>query len=167
MTPTLTDLLNFRTFSSVWYWITLALVWTSASHRPLGVPYDMVRRARRGRDGAGADLHLVALTFARRLTAGVAAAAGAIVATGSALVTALVMLATLYGSELAQGVALIVLPMGLVGWMNLRTARTIVAGGDPQRHLGRLRAATNAIALVTLFLAAFWGTYVNFAASVL
>ncbi len=41
------DLIDMRSFSNLWYWIALAVTWSSTSHWVLGVPFDMVLRARR------------------------------------------------------------------------------------------------------------------------
>ena len=41
------QVIDLRSFSSVWYWIMLAVLWSSISHYVLGVPYDMITRARR------------------------------------------------------------------------------------------------------------------------
>ncbi len=43
-------------FSNLWYWIALAVMWSSTSHWVLGVPYDMIQRARREGGQAEADL---------------------------------------------------------------------------------------------------------------
>jgi hypothetical protein len=41
------EVIDMRSFSSLWYWIALAVMWSSASHYVLGVPFDLVQRARR------------------------------------------------------------------------------------------------------------------------
>ncbi|MGJ8597444.1 MAG: hypothetical protein ACSHW3_16395, partial [Sulfitobacter sp.] len=44
---TLFELIDMRSFSNLWFWIVLAVVWSTTSHYGLGVPYDMVLRAKR------------------------------------------------------------------------------------------------------------------------
>lgn len=161
------DFLSLRTFSSIWYWIAVATVWSMASYRPMGVPYDMVWRARRNDGEARAALDAAARAFAGRLVGGTAAGGTVLVALVSAVLSALLMLAVFYGLEFAQGLLLIFLPLTLVGALSVQTARRIEAGGEPVRHLRRLRAATHAIAFVALFVTAFWGMYVNLVLSVL
>ena len=39
------ELIDMRSFSNLWYWIALAVMWSTASHWVLGVPWDMVIRA--------------------------------------------------------------------------------------------------------------------------
>ncbi len=46
------DLIDMRSFSNLWYWIALAVTWSSTSHWVLGVPFDMVLRARLGGEAA-------------------------------------------------------------------------------------------------------------------
>jgi hypothetical protein len=42
-----TEVIDLRSFSNLWYWIVLAILWSSLSHWTLGVPYHIVTRARR------------------------------------------------------------------------------------------------------------------------
>jgi hypothetical protein len=162
----LLDFLSLRTFSSVWYWIAVAVVWASVSQRPMGVPYDLVWRARRGGD-AEAALGAVARVLARRLAGGMDTGGAVVVAVVSSVLSMLALLAFFYGLEFAQGLLLILLPLALVAVLNVRTARRIDGGEDPVRHLRRLRVGTQAVGIVALFLTAFWGMYVNLFASVL
>ena len=41
------ELIDMRSFSSLWFWILLAVTWSTASHWVIGVPYDLIQRARR------------------------------------------------------------------------------------------------------------------------
>ena len=58
---TLVELIDMRSFSNLWFWIALAVVWSSASHWILGVPIDLVYRA--GRIGGQAERDLEDLEF--------------------------------------------------------------------------------------------------------
>ena len=52
------EVIDMRSFSNLWYWIGLAVLWSSVSHWVLGVPHDMILRARREKEGqAMDDLH--------------------------------------------------------------------------------------------------------------
>ena len=55
-TKTLLDVIDARSFSNLWFWTVLAVVWSSASHWVLGVPYDVLLRARRQGGQALIDL---------------------------------------------------------------------------------------------------------------
>jgi hypothetical protein len=50
------ELIDMRSFSNLWYWIALAVLWSTASHWVLGVPYDMIQRAARQGGEAEQDL---------------------------------------------------------------------------------------------------------------
>ena len=47
LSQTIFELIDMRSFSNLWFWIALAVVWSSASHWVLGVPWDMALRAKR------------------------------------------------------------------------------------------------------------------------
>lgn len=40
------EVIRSRSFTSVWYWIVFALIWTRTTHWTLGVPYEDARNAR-------------------------------------------------------------------------------------------------------------------------
>jgi len=54
---TVFEVIDMRSFSNLWYWIALAVIWSTVSHWVLGVPYDMVVRARR--KGGQSEIDLV------------------------------------------------------------------------------------------------------------
>jgi len=56
-TNALFEVIDMRSFSNLWFWIALAVVWSSVSHWVLGVPFDMIQRARKQGGQAEADLH--------------------------------------------------------------------------------------------------------------
>ena len=43
----LNEMIDMRSFSNLWFWIALAVMWSTTSHWVLGVPFDMVIRAAR------------------------------------------------------------------------------------------------------------------------
>lgn len=45
MPSLLRDFIDFSTFSSIWYWLFLALAWSSRTHWTIGAPFDAVIRA--------------------------------------------------------------------------------------------------------------------------
>ena len=53
------ELIDLRSFSNLWFWIALAVVWSTASHWILGVPFDMVQRAKRHGGVAEDDLRVL------------------------------------------------------------------------------------------------------------
>ena len=52
VTSTLFQFIDLRSFSDIWYWLMLGLVWTRVMHAPMGVPAELVHRARRGQSDA-------------------------------------------------------------------------------------------------------------------
>ncbi|MDU8913120.1 component of SufBCD complex [Aestuariicoccus sp. MJ-SS9] len=162
---TVFEVIDMRSFSNLWFWIALAVVWSSAAHWVLGVPFDMVTRARRKGGQATEDLHdMVRVNTTRILF--IAAEAGVwIVALGSAFVTGLAVLGFYYGIELAQAVFLLAFPMSLVGLLSVTTARRIrreaLEGAALWRRLWLHRVWTQVIGMVSIFVTSLWGMYQN------
>ena len=50
------QIIDLQSFSSLWYWIVVAVTWSSVSHFVLGIPYDLISRARRKGGQAEQDL---------------------------------------------------------------------------------------------------------------
>ncbi|MDZ4095578.1 MAG: component of SufBCD complex, partial [Paracoccaceae bacterium] len=100
------EVIDMRSFSNLWFWIALAVLWSTASHWVLGVPFDMVIRARR-HDHAGqaeADLQAMVHINANRLLH-IAQISGLWIAGIAAFViTTLAMLGFYYKIEFAQAV---------------------------------------------------------------
>lgn len=166
LTQLLLDLIDLRSFSNLWYWIALAVTWSSASHWILGVPFDMVLRARRQGEAAMSDLEaIVRISIGRMLY--IAEEAGLIlVALGMCLLTMLALLGFFYQVEFCQALFLIALPMALVWGLSLRLAARIrgegMAGEDLCRALSRQRIVVQAIGIVSITVTAMWGMLQNF-----
>ncbi|PID35643.1 MAG: component of SufBCD complex [Rhodobacterales bacterium] len=164
-TSVLTELIDTRSFSNMWYWIGLAVIWSSASHFVLGVPWDLVLRAKRGRVGPAQDVEdLVRINVGRLLY--VAGAAGLwILGLAFMFLTMLLLLGFVYYVEFAQAVVLIALPMTLVGALSLNTAKIIqeqeLHGAALYRRLYIHRTQTQFIGMIAIFITAIWGMYQN------
>ncbi len=161
--------IDLRSFSNLWFWIALAVMWSSASHWVVGVPFDTVRRAARGHAQALSDMHTLANIYARRMTF-IADETGLITTAFSFFaVTMLALMGFLYQAEFAQAILLLFLPMMLVGWLTLRAARR-VEGLDPEdlgNLLFRTRRIIQGIGVVSIFVTSMWGMWVNLNVSVL
>lgn len=165
------DLIDLRSFSNLWYWIALAVTWSSASHWVLGIPYDMVLRARRLGGQAEQDLTDITRVNVSRILY-ISEEAGLILVTiGAFVLTALILLGFWYGSEFCQALVLILLPLSLVGLMSVATARRIRAAGDAgealHRRLALHRITVQVLGMISIFVTAFWGMLQNFNISVL
>ena len=119
------ELIDMRSFSNLWFWIALAVMWSSASHWVLGVPYDMVLRARRQGGQTEEDLEdLVRINTNRILF--IARVSGLwILALACFLLTVLLLLGFVYDLEIAQALFLLGCPMSIVALISLSTARLI------------------------------------------
>lgn len=162
---TIFELIDMRSFSNLWFWIALAVVWSTASHWVLGVPYDMVARARRYGGQAEADLEdLVRINTNRLLFIGQVSGLWLLGLT-CFLLTGLALLGFIYDVEFAQAVFLLGAPMSLVGALNMSTARLIQSqeaqGAQLWKRLARHRTYVQAIGMVSIFVTALWGMYQN------
>nr|WP_066818468.1 component of SufBCD complex [Frigidibacter mobilis] len=165
------QLIDLRSFSNLWYWIALAFTWSRAAHWILGVPWDMVQRARRVGGPAELDFQMLLRANLNRIGYISQVAGTAAVAIVSALLTSLAMLGFGYGVEFCQALFLIVFPMSLVGLMSLRMAHWIdaagVEGAALHRALAWHRVRVQALGLVSIFITAMWGMLQNLNLSVL
>ncbi len=166
LTDLIFSLIDFRSFSNLWYWIALAVTWSTASHWVLGVPYDMVLRAKRTEGQALTDLNDIVRVNLNRLLY-IADEAGAVLASlASFALTTLGLLGVYYHSELAQAVLLLVGPLMLVGWMSVRSARRIRAGSLQGEALFRAlhwhRVRVQIVGVIAIFVTAMWGMFQNF-----
>jgi hypothetical protein len=154
-----------RSFSNLWYWIALAVVWSTTSHWVLGVPYDMVQRAARHGGQAEVDLEDMVRINVNRLLYISAVSGLWLIGLVSSLVTSLLILGFWYGIEFAQAVFLLAAPMTIVGALSLHTARRIqaqgLAGAALRRRIFRHRTATQFVGMLSIFVTALWGMYQN------
>ena len=160
-----------RSFSNIWYWIALAVLWSSLSHFVLGVPYDLVTRARRRGGAAMDDLEaLVRVQVNRRLN--VAEASGPwVVALVTAALTILGLLGFFYRLQFGQALFLLLAPAALVGALGLLAARRIARdaprGEDLCRLLGRERFKVQVVGVITIFVTGMRGMWQNMSVSAL
>ncbi len=168
---TVFELIDMRSFSNLWYWIAVAVVWSTTSHWVLGVPWDLVQRAGRKGGEAVEDLeHLVRINSNRILY--ISGVSGLwLIALISAALTSLIILAFWYNVEFAQAVVLLVFPMSLIGLLSINSARVIrdrgLSGKLLRRRLGHHRIITQVIGMVAIFVTALWGMYQNMTIGVL
>lgn len=165
------ELIDMRSFSNLWYWISLAVVWSTTSHWVLGVPWDLVQRAAKQGGQATQDLEdMVRISCNRMLY--IAGMSGLwLLGLVSGLLTSLAILAFWYWVEFAQAVFLLAFPMTFVGLLSLNSARIIrengLAGEDLRRRMTRHRVGTQFIGMISIFVTALWGMYQNMSLGVL
>ncbi len=154
-----------RSFSNLWFWIALAVVWSSTSHWILGVPYDMVQRAERVGGKTEEDFEDLVRINSNRLLY-IARVSGLwILGLSCAVLTALGMLGFIYSVEFAQAVFLLAFPLFFVGLISLATAarieREALSGPELRRRMRFLRIYIQIIGMVAIFVTAMWGMYQN------
>lgn len=166
------ELIDMRSFSNLWFWIALAVLWSSVSHWVLGVPWDMILRARKEPEGEAADdlVEMVRINVTRILY--IVRKSGLLL-TGFVCfaLTVMLLLGFVFGNEFAQALFLLGFPTSLVGLLSISTARKIRAeepeGEALHKRLNRHRVMTQCIGMVSIFVTAIWGMLQNMTASVL
>ena len=154
-----------RSFSNLWFWIALAVVWSTASHWVLGVPYDMVLRAKRKGEQAEIDLQDVVRINVNRLLY-IGQVSGLVLLSFACFAyTILAVLGFFYSVEFAQAVFLLMFPVSIVSVMSLSTAKALrdedFALAPIYQRLARQRIWTQVIGMVAIFVTAMWGMYMN------
>ncbi len=172
---TVFELIDMRSFSNLWFWIALAVLWSSTSHWVLGVPWDLVSRARKAEHTGDAqsviDFHDLVRINTNRIVFIVRESGLLIAGFVCFILTVTFMTGFLYGHEFAQALFLLGLPMSVVGLMSFATARKIKARaleGEPlYRQMYRHRLATQVVGMISIFVTAMWGMLQNMTVGVL
>lgn len=164
-TQTLIDVIDMRSFSNIWYWIVLAVVWSTASHWVLGVPYDVIMRARRKGGEAYQDMEDIVRVNVNRILYISEVSGMWILGFVMFVMTALITLAFWYWIEFAQSVVLLAVPMCFVGALTVYTARKLKEenpeGAPLFKRLIRHRFWTQVIGMVSIFVTAMFGMFHN------
>lgn len=159
------ELIDMRSFSNLWFWIALAVMWSSASHWVLGVPFDMVQRAKRGNGQAEIDLQdMVRINTNRMLY--IARVSGLwLLGLSCFVLSTLALTGFLYGLEIAQALFLLAFPMSVIGLISLSTARLLeqehFSLDSIYKRLARHRLYTQIVGVISIFITALWGMYQN------
>lgn len=137
------------------------MCWMIASHWIIGVPFDMILRARRFGAQAGSDLETLVDINVRRIQALTQESGGLVIGLLAFILTSVVVSALYYRMEVAQGVMLLILPITCVGGINVvasqRLLRNPLHGADLSKYLIRLRLLIQVIAMVSVFISAAYG----------
>ncbi len=159
------ELIDMRSFSSLWFWILLAVTWSTASHWVIGVPYDLIQRARRTGPEAWHDLDTLIQIYTGRILY-ISREAGLVLI--GLLFFALTMFALLgfwYGQEFSQALFLLVTPLCIVGLLSVRTASRIerhnLRSPDLFPVLRWHRFWVQVIGMISIFVTAMWGMLQN------
>uniref|UniRef100_UPI003B523B05 component of SufBCD complex n=1 Tax=Roseovarius indicus TaxID=540747 RepID=UPI003B523B05 len=160
------ELIDMRSFSNLWFWIILAVMWSSTSHWVLGVPWDMVMRARKGDSEQRVhDLEAMVRINTNRILL-IAEESGLLLAASSCfLLTMLALLGFVYGNEFSQAVFLLAFPMSIIGLLSIATSHAIRRDGLQGEPLFRMmhkhRVLTQVVGVISIFITAMWGMLQN------
>ncbi len=159
------ELIDMRSFSNLWYWIMLAVMWSSSSHWVLGVPFDLISRARKQGGEAQSDLEVLVRINTTRLLYITRTAGSWLMAFLCFILSALLMLGFYYQIEFAQAVLFLFLPMTIMAAMSVRVAALIEAdqptGAILDRRLMRHRFSVQLLGMISIFLTSMFGMYQN------
>lgn len=165
LAKTIIDVIDARSFTNVWYWMVLAVFWSTVSHYVLGVPFDMIARARRGGEDALSDLSRLVDINIRRLFFITQVSGLLLMGFWAFILSGLLLLGFWYWIELAQAISFLAVPVTWIGFMTLRTARIIaeqkLEGQELIRRLMRHRFWTHVTGMVSIFITAMFGMYHN------
>jgi len=157
--------MSLQTFSNVWYWFVVVVAWAMASHWLIGVPFDMLYAARKAQGQAIVDLQTIVDVQVRRITHIDDLVGPWAVALAMFFLSALFTMGFLYGLEPAKGAFVLLAPLAVIGWINLRLAhrlrRSPLAGADLVAHLFKVRLWSQIIGMMALFFTALYGMYFN------
>ena len=159
------EMIELRSFSNLWYWIALAVLWSSASHWILVVPYDMVHRAQRKGGQAERDLEDITRVNVNRMLYIAEVSGPWLVALSCFALSALATLGFVFLLEIAQAVFLLAFPMAVVGLISYFTARRIAGeaatGETLRKRLAFCRLYVQFVGVISIVVTAFWGMYQN------
>lgn len=166
LTQTLFEVIDMRSFSNLWFWISLAVVWSTASHWVLGVPWDMITRARRKGGKFEEDVAILVRVYVDRILHVAEVSGLVLIVLVCFALTSLAVLGFGYSVEFAQALFLLACPMTVVGLLSIRSARIIAQdwpeGAALYRRLQIHRMSVQLIGMASIFLTTMWGMFQNF-----
>ena len=169
LSQTVFELIDMRSFSNLWFWIALAVFWSSASHWILGVPWDVVLRAKRHGGQAEIDFQDLVRINSNRILHIVDVSGLWLIAIVCFVLTGLAALGFWYAVEFAQAVFLLLFPMSIVSTLSIKVARRIRAEGLEgellRKRLARHRFWVQFIGMISIFVTSLWGMFQNFQVS--
>jgi hypothetical protein len=160
------ELIDMRSFSNLWYWIALAVMWSSTSHWVLGVPWDMVTRARRYKNPIDvSDLEDMLRINCNRIERITGKFGLVLVAMAFFILTMLFLLGFVYKNEFSQAVFLMAFPMSIIVLLSVKAAKVLkskpLQGDALYKKFYTLRLYFQMIGMFSIFVTAMWGMLQN------
>ena len=157
--------IDMRSFSNLWYWIGLAVYWSSASHWILGVPFDLIQRARNEEGQAEHDMRVMIEVNCNRLTNIMEKSGTVMTGLTFFVVSGLGVLGFYYWVEFAQAVFFLVLPSALIGALSINFAKRIkkseISALSMFLMLKRLRFYIQLIGIIFILITGMFGMFQN------
>jgi len=157
--------IDLRSFSNLWFWIAVTVAWSNMTHYIVGVPFDMVLRARRRGGQAMLDLETMAMLQARRRIQIMHRTGPWLVAFWAMVLTVLAVLGFGYGAELAQALTFLLVPMSIASALGIRMAHKLerrqLTGKALTKTLTLHRALLQGIGLLAIMITTIWGVWFN------
>lgn len=161
----ITQMVDMRSFSSLWFWLAVAVYWSLSSHWVLGVPQDMIHRARKIGGAAVTDLECLVRINTQRVLYYAREAHVPLIGAVAFILTVLGLLGFAYDIELAQALLFFFVPAVIQGLLAIHSARRVESGdGEGERLFRRLmlhRVTTQALGMVAIFVTGLYGMYHN------
>ena len=173
----LIGLLGSRSFSTIWFWLVLIGMWSVVGRSVLGIPTEVLARARASLAGDDAQgpavitlldwLSLILPRWQLRPREG-----AAFLGVTSFLMTSLAVLGFVFWLEMAQALTLLLLPFWVLFWMRVRLARRLVplvhaaqegrapvsqAAGDAARAMVWHKRFVTILSMIAVAVTALWG----------
>lgn len=160
--------IDMRSFASLWYWIMVAMMWAGATRQVMGVPHDVIWRARRLGGAAQVDFETLARLQAERYMYFWNQGSTLHVALTAFFFTGLFITAFGYGIEFAQALVFLITPLAIIGGLTMRAAYLVVGGDGVGEALHtlmwHLRIYVQAIGFIFIMITAIYGFMQNFTA---
>ena len=161
----LAQMIDMRSFSSLWFWLAVAVYWSLSSYWVLGVPIDLIHRAHAMGGEAVGDLEAMVRINSQRMLHYARSGQAVLIGIVAFILTVLGLLGVAYRIELAQALLFFFVPAIVQGLLAIRAARRIEAGeGQGEalfRRLFRHRITTQAMGVVAIFVTGLYGMYHN------
>ena len=156
-------LIETNSFSSIWFWLLVAITWSSASHWVLGVPFDLVQKAYREGGELEDRVHTLLRINVARMEYIQKVAGMIMIGFTSFMLTVFAVLGFYYWIEFFQAMFMLTFPLMLVGLINIymshRLDEQLPSGQELFRMFRRTRLMIMFIGLVSIFVTSLWGMY--------
>lgn len=157
-TTTFYDVMDFRSFPSVWFWLVVAVVQSQTSYFLMGIPFDSIQRARRNGGQDMEDLVAHVHINIRRLRHFTAEGGAWLVGFSFFLHSTLITLGWGFDIQMAKALEMLLLPATGAGILSLLTAQTVLTQDPAPERIVKLllrqRFWTQVIGLTSVFVTA-------------